>query len=106
MTLGNPSIEHRDEQIEQVNALLAEIGSFYRYHITKTPYTKRDVLEMTPSGRELQAIEEKGSSVGTHRMYEQLTDTAEVFHALRVLEHLIVRLQEEGLLKKKPRISI
>jgi hypothetical protein len=44
-------------------------------------------------------------TVGAHRMYEQLTDTAEIFHTTKVLEDLIERLQEEGLLRKKVRIS-
>jgi hypothetical protein len=54
---------------------------------------------------QLQAIEERGWSVGAHIIYEQLTDTAEIFHTTKVLEDLIERLQEEGLLRKKVRIS-
>jgi hypothetical protein len=101
MTLGNPRKESRDREIERVNALLAEIGSFYRYHIVKAPYTRRRVLELTPSGNELQAIEERGFPAGTHRMYELLTGTAEICHAMRILADLVTKLQEEGLLRKK-----
>jgi hypothetical protein len=105
MTLGHPTEKHRDELIDRVNAMLAEIGSFYRYQMGKGPSTKRDVVEITPSGKELEACEEKGwIQTDTFHRYEQLTDTAEMYHSISMVEDLIKRLQAEGILRKKVKV--
>ena len=104
MTIG-------DIAVRKVNALLTEIGSFYRYRITKSQHTEYgqrkeyDVLEMVLKGAELEAHKQKARPRGSGYRYEHLTNTYEIYDSLRVLEDLIEKLQEEGLLKKKEKIQ-
>ena len=104
MTIGNPSIEDRDRQIETVNALLAEIGSIFRYEAHKTEgYRSADLLHITESGPELEAA--NASGWGQYRCFS-LNTTAEIYHTMRIVEDIIKKLQGEGLLRKNPTISI
>ncbi|MGH9978888.1 MAG: hypothetical protein ACRD8Z_24105, partial [Nitrososphaeraceae archaeon] len=91
-------------KIETVNALLAEVGSIYRYEAHKTEgYTSADLLHITESGAEIEAANASGWGRGQEY---SLNTTAEIYHNMRIVEGLIKRLQEEGLLRKKPKISI
>ncbi|MGH9985281.1 MAG: hypothetical protein ACRD8W_15175 [Nitrososphaeraceae archaeon] len=95
--------QEQEQEQQQQEPRIYEVTEGLKSKHTKIAYRPADLLHITESDAELEAA--NASEWGRGQEYS-LNTTAEIYHNMRIVEGLIKRLQEEGLLRKKPKISI